>query len=228
MCIRDRYKNPGPGVRVKEGGDAEDMADMFNQFSSAIMMGVLLIFAVLVLLFKDFMQPITIVSVIFLAPAGAFFGLFLTQEPLSLPVFIGLLMLIGIATKNSILLVDFAVESINHGMSRYDAIMDAAKKRSRPIIMTTIAMVAGMIPNALTTAGPGAFRHGMAIAVIGGLIVSTALSLVFVPAVYTLVDDFDHWFSKFFKGISSTSLEDREKALKEEAKKRAQRMAQAE
>ena len=137
-------------------------------------------------------------------------------------------MLIGIATKNSILLVDFAVESINHGMSRYDAIMDAAKKRSRPIIMTTIAMVAGMIPNALTTAGPGAFRHGMAIAVIGGLIVSTALSLVFVPAVYTLVDDFDHWFSKFFKGISSTSLEDREKALKEEAKKRAQRMAQAE
>ncbi len=225
---KDWYKNPGPGVRIKEGGDAEDMADMFNQFSSAIMMGVLLIFAVLVLLFKDFMQPITIVSVIFLAPAGAFFGLFLTQEPLSLPVFIGLLMLIGIATKNSILLVDFAVESINHGMSRYDAIMDAAKKRSRPIIMTTIAMVAGMIPNALTTAGPGAFRHGMAIAVIGGLIVSTALSLVFVPAVYTLVDDFDHWFSKFFKGISSTSLEDREKALKEEAKKRAQRMAQAE
>ncbi|MBN8647429.1 MAG: efflux RND transporter permease subunit [Caulobacterales bacterium] len=224
----DWYKNPGPGVRVKEGGDAEDMADMFNQFTGAIMMGVLLIFAVLVLLFKDFMQPITIVSVIFLAPAGAFFGLFLTQEPLSLPVFIGLLMLIGIATKNSILLVDFAVESINHGMSRYDAIMDAAKKRSRPIIMTTIAMVAGMIPNALTTAGPGAFRHGMAIAVIGGLIVSTALSLVFVPAVYTLVDDFDHWFSKFFRGISSTSPEDKEKAIKEEARKRAQSMAQAE
>lgn len=217
---KDWYKNPGKDVYVKEGGDAEDMADMFSQFSNAIMMGVLLIFAVLVLLFKDFLQPVTIVSVIFLAPAGAFFGLFLTQEPLSLPVFIGLLMLIGIATKNSILLVDFAVESINHGTPRYEAILDAAKKRSRPIIMTTIAMVAGMMPNALTTAGPGAFRHGMAIAVIGGLIVSTALSLVFVPAVYTLVDDFDHWFSKFFKGIASTSQEDKEKAIKEDAQRR--------
>lgn len=207
------YKNPGPGVSIKESGDAEDLADMLTQFGNAIGMGVLLIFAVLVLLFKDFMQPITIVSVIFLAPAGAFFGLFLTQEPMSITVFIGLLMLIGIATKNSILLVDFAVESINHGMPRFDAIMDAAKKRSRPIIMTTIAMVAGMVPNALTTAGPGAFRHGMAVAVIGGLIVSTALSLIFVPAVYTLVDDFDHWFSKFFKGIATTSAEDKEKAL---------------
>jgi multidrug efflux pump subunit AcrB len=224
----DWYKTPGEGVYIKESGDAEDMADMFSQFTGAIFMGVLLIFAVLVLLFKDFMQPITIVSVIFLAPAGAFFGLFLTQEPLSLPVFIGLLMLIGIATKNSILLVDFAVESINHGMSRYDAIMDAAKKRSRPIIMTTIAMVAGMMPNALTTAGPGAFRHGMAIAVIGGLIVSTALSLVFVPAVYTLVDDFDHWFSKFFKGIATTSQEDREKAIESERKHKAEAQISAE
>lgn len=224
----DWYKNPGKGVYIKEGGDAEDMNDMFSQFASAIMLGVLLIFAVLVLLFKDFLQPITIVSVIFLAPAGAFFGLFMTQEPLSLPVFIGLLMLIGIATKNSILLVDFAVESINHGTPRHEAIMDAAKKRSRPIIMTTIAMVAGMMPNALTTAGPGAFRHGMAIAVIGGLIVSTALSLVFVPAVYTLVDDFDHWFSKFFKGISSISQEDKENAIKEDNLRRAHSQLPAE
>ncbi len=215
---KDWYKNPGPGVYMKQSGDAEDMADMFNQFMGAIGLGILLIFAVLVLLFKDFLQPITIVSVIFLAPAGAFLGLFLTQEPLSLPVFIGLLMLIGIATKNSILLVDFAVESINHGMARYDAILDAAKKRSRPIIMTTIAMVAGMMPNALTTAGPGAFRHGMAIAVIGGLIVSTALSLVFVPAVYTLVDDFGKWVSKFFTGFSGITKEEKEKANAAHAK----------
>jgi HAE1 family hydrophobic/amphiphilic exporter-1 len=201
----DFYKNPGPGVIIKESGDAEELGDMVSQFLSAILLGVFLVYCVLVLLFKDFLQPITSVSVIVLAPAGAFLGLFLVQQPLSIPVFIGLLMLIGIATKNSILLVDFAVESIAHGMGRYEALIDAARKRSRPIIMTSIAMIAGMIPNALTSAGPGAFRQGMAIAVIGGLALSTALSLVFVPAVYTIVDDLDHWIKRLFGGVSSVS-----------------------
>lgn len=214
------YKNPGQNVAVKDAGDAEDLADMVGQFGKAIMLGIFLVYCVLVLLFKDFLQPITIVSVIFLAPAGAFLGLFLVQQPLSIPVFIGLLMLIGIATKNSILLVDFAVESINHGMGRFEALIDSASKRSRPIIMTTIAMIAGMMPNALTSAGPGAFRQGMAIAVIGGLMVSTALSLIFVPAVYTLVDDFDHFIKKFFRGISTVTEEERKEALAEEEKRK--------
>lgn len=217
---QDFYKSPGPGVSIKESGDAEDLTDMVGQFFNAILLGIFLVYCVLVLLFKDFLQPITIVSVIVLAPAGAFLGLFLVQQPVSIPVFIGLLMLIGIATKNSILLVDFAVESINHGMSRYEALVDSAKKRSRPIIMTTIAMIAGMLPNALTSAGPGAFRQGMAIAVIGGLALSTALSLIFVPAVYTIVDDFDHWIKKFFRGISTVTAEDREKAILAEQERR--------
>ncbi|KAF0187190.1 MAG: acriflavin resistance protein [Hyphomonadaceae bacterium] len=216
----DFYKNPGPGVIIKESGDAEELGDMVSQFLSAILLGVFLVYCVLVLLFKDFLQPITIVSVIVLAPAGAFLGLFLVQQPLSIPVFIGLLMLIGIATKNSILLVDFAVESIAHGMGRYEALIDAARKRSRPIIMTSIAMIAGMIPNALTSAGPGAFRQGMAIAVIGGLALSTALSLVFVPAVYTIVDDLDHWIKRLFGGVSSVSEEDRLVAIRAEHERR--------
>ncbi|WP_240008513.1 efflux RND transporter permease subunit [Pseudaquidulcibacter saccharophilus] len=217
---QDWYKNPGPGVSIKDSGDAEDLADMMSQFLGAILLGVFLVYCVLVLLFKDFLQPITIVSVILLAPAGAFLGLFLVQAPLSITSFIGLLMLIGIATKNSILLVDFAVESINKGMPRYEALIDAALKRSRPIIMTSIAMIAGMMPNALTSAGPGAFRQGMAIAVIGGLTLSTALSLIFVPAVYTIVDDFDHWIRKFFKGISTVTEEDKVQGLREEAERK--------
>jgi HAE1 family hydrophobic/amphiphilic exporter-1 len=217
---QDWYKNPGPGVSVKDSGDAEDLADMMSQFLGAILLGIFLVYCVLVLLFKDFLQPITIVSVILLAPAGAFLGLFLVQAPLSITSFIGLLMLIGIATKNSILLVDFAVESIAKGMPRHDALIDAALKRSRPIIMTSIAMIAGMMPNALTSAGPGAFRQGMAIAVIGGLTLSTALSLIFVPAVYTIVDDFDHWIRKFFKGISTVTEEDKVQGLREEAERK--------
>ena len=215
------YKNPGPGVKIQESGDAEELTDMMSQFLGAILFGTFLVYCVLVLLFKDFLQPITIISVIVLAPAGAFFGLFLVQEPLAIPVFIGLLMLIGIATKNSILLVDFAVESINHGMGRREALVDSAKKRSRPIVMTTIAMIAGMMPNALTSAGPGAFKQGMAIAVIGGLTVSTALSLVFVPAVYTIVDDLGHWISKLFRGISNVSAEDKANAIAAERERRA-------
>lgn len=217
----DFYKNPGPGVKIQESGDAEELTDMMSQFLGAILLGTFLVYCVLVLLFKDFLQPITIISVIVLAPAGAFFGLFLVREPLAIPVFIGLLMLIGIVTKNSILLVDFAVESINHGMGRREALLDSARKRSRPIIMTTIAMIAGMMPNALTSAGPGAFKQGMAIAVIGGLSVSTALSLVFVPAVYTIVDDFGHWIKGLFHGISETNADERARAIALERERRS-------
>jgi hydrophobic/amphiphilic exporter-1 (mainly G- bacteria), HAE1 family len=216
------YKNPGPGVQVQRSGDAEELTDMFAQFGNAIGLGVLLIYCVLVLLFRDFLHPLTIVSVILLAPAGAFMALGLVQEPLSLPVMIGLLMLIGIVIKNSILLVDFAIEAERvHGLNRHDAIMDAVRKRSRPVVMTTIAMIAGMVPAAITTAGAGAFRHGMAIAVIGGLTLSTALSLVFVPAVYTLVDDLDRAIKGLFKGVATATPEDKAIAIREEIQRRA-------
>ena len=222
----DWYKNPGPGVRVKPDGDAEELQDMFGQFGQAIGLGILLIYCVLVLLFRDFLHPLTILSVILLAPAGAFLALGLVQEPLSLPVMIGLLMLIGIVIKNSILLVDFAIEAEKvHGLERHAAIMDAARKRSRPIVMTTIAMIAGMVPAAMTTAGAGAFRHGMAIAVIGGLAVSTVLSLVFVPAVYTLIDDLDRAIKKLFKGVTVVTPEEKAVAIRAEIQRRASQAA---
>jgi HAE1 family hydrophobic/amphiphilic exporter-1 len=221
----DFYKNPGPGVKVKPDGDAEELGDLFGQFFGAIGFGILLIYCVLVLLFRDFLHPLTILSVILLAPAGAFIALGLVQEPMSLPVMIGLLMLIGIVIKNSILLVDFVIEAQHKGVPRHEALIDAAKKRSRPIVMTTIAMIAGMIPAAMTTAGAGAFRHGMAIAVIGGLSLSTVLSLIFVPAVYTLIDDLDQKVKRFFSKVPTVTREERAIALKEEVERRASQAA---
>jgi hydrophobic/amphiphilic exporter-1 (mainly G- bacteria), HAE1 family len=219
------YKNPGEGVTVRQSeGDAEQ-ADIAIQFLTALITGILLIYCVLVLLFKDFIMPLTLVSVFFLSPAGAIIALRVTDTPFSIPVFIGLLMLFGIAVKNSILLVDFVIESQHAGIPRHQAIMDAATKRSRPIIMTTIAMIAGMVPAALSTSGPGAFRHGMAVAVIGGLALSTVLSLVFVPAAYTIIDDFDQWVKGLFKAVPTVTNEDRAIAIKEDVERRASRTA---
>jgi hydrophobic/amphiphilic exporter-1 (mainly G- bacteria), HAE1 family len=219
------YKNPGDGVVVRQSeGDAEQ-ADIAAQFAMALITGILLIYCVLVLLFKDFIMPMTLVSVFFLSPAGAILALRLTNTPFSIPVFIGLLMLFGIAVKNSILLVDFIIEAQHGGVPRHTAIMDAARKRSRPIVMTTIAMIAGMVPAALATSGPGAFRHGMAVAVIGGLALSTVLSLVFVPAVYTIMDDLDQWVKGLFKSVPTVTSEDRAIAIKEDVERRASRAA---
>lgn len=219
------YKNPGQGVVVRQSeGDAEQ-ADIAAQFGIALITGILLIYCVLVLLFKDFIMPLTLVSVFFLSPAGAILALRITNTPFSIPVFIGLLMLFGIAVKNSILLVDFIIEAQHAGVPRHVAIMDAARKRSRPIVMTTIAMIAGMVPAALATSGPGAFRHGMAVAVIGGLALSTVLSLVFVPAVYTIMDDLDQWVKGWFKAVPTVTSEDRAVANKEDVERRASRAA---
>ena len=170
-------------------------------------------------------KALTLVSVFFLSPAGAILALRVTGTPFSIPVFIGLLMLFGIAVKNSILLVDFIIEAQHAGVPRHVAIMDAARKRSRPIVMTTIAMIAGMVPAALATSGPGAFRHGMAVAVIGGLALSTVLSLVFVPAVYTIMDDLDQWVKGLFKAVPTVTSEDRAIAIREDVERRASRSA---
>jgi multidrug efflux pump subunit AcrB len=148
-----------------------------------------------VLLFKDFVQPITILAALVLSIPGAFLALFITHSPLSMPSMIGLIMLMGIATKNSILLVDYVIIARrDHGLSRWDAMLDACRKRARPIVMTTIAMGAGMMPIALGLGVDPSFRSPMAIVVIGGLITSTFLSLLVIPVVFTFVDDIHHGF----------------------------------
>jgi multidrug efflux pump subunit AcrB len=183
-------------VKIAELGDAQEMANLFQSFGIAMLIGVLCIYGVLVLLFTDFMQPITILAALPLSIGGAFVALLVTGRALSMPSMIGLIMLMGIVTKNSILLVDYAILARKEGMSRFDALVDACHKRSRPILMTTIAMGAGMLPLALGISGDPSFRSPMAIAVIGGLITSTLLSLLVVPAVFTYIDDLEHWFGR--------------------------------
>ena len=185
-------KNLPPSVKIAELGDAQEMASLFASFGLAMLIGVLCIYCVLVLLFKDFMQPVTILAALPLSIGGAFVALLITGSALSMPSMIGLIMLMGIVTKNSILLVDYAFLARQAGMNRFDALVDACHKRSRPILMTTIAMGAGMMPLALGWGADPSFRSPMAITVIGGLITSTLLSLLVVPAVFTYIDDLEH------------------------------------
>ena len=193
-------KNLPPGVRTVAIGDAEVMGELFASFGLAMATGVLCIYIVLVLLFKGFLHPITILAALPLSLGGAFVALLALHMSFSMPSLIGLVMLMGIATKNSILLVEYAIVARrDHGMNRFDALLDACHKRARPIIMTTLAMGAGMMPIALGI-GPGdhSFRPPMAIAVIGGLITSTFLSLLVIPALYTYMDDIGQWFNRLF------------------------------
>jgi multidrug efflux pump subunit AcrB len=181
------------GVHQVEQGELQRIAELFTSFGVAMAIGVFCIYAVLVLLFHDFMQPATILSALPLALGGAFFSLWVTQQAFSMPVVIGVLMLMGIVTKNSILLVEYAIVARRDGgLSRLDALMDACHKRARPIVMTTVAMGAGMLPNALGLGAEPSFRQPMAIVVIGGLLTSTFLSLLVVPVVFTFVDDLLH------------------------------------
>jgi len=196
-------KNLPPGVKVVEVGDAEVMGELFASFGLAMLTGVLCIYIVLVLLFKDFLHPVTILSALPLSLGGAFVGLLLAQKSFSMPSLIGLIMLMGIATKNSILLVEYAIVARrDHGMSRFEALIDACHKRARPIIMTSIAMTAGMLPIAIGFgAADPSFRSPMAIAVIGGLVTSTVLSLLVVPVVFTYVDDVGNWLRQRVKRL---------------------------
>ena len=187
-----------PGVELKQFGDAEIMAEVFGGFGKAMAAGLMMVFAVLVLLFSSFLQPLTILFSLPLSIGGAIIALLIVQKPMSLPVVIGVLMLMGIVTKNAIMLVDFALEAMARGVSKLDAIVDAGRKRARPIVMTTIAMVGGMLPSALALDSGGEFRSPMAVAVIGGLISSTLLSLVFVPAVFVLMDDIGRGLWRIF------------------------------
>ncbi|PZQ11935.1 MAG: ABC transporter permease [Ancylobacter novellus] len=191
-------QNLPAGVTLKEFGDVEIMNEVFQGFAVAMAAGVLLVFAVLVLLFADVAQPITILLSLPLSIGGALVALWITNDSISMPVVIGFLMLMGIVTKNAILLVDFAIEEMARGIDRTTALIEAGRKRAQPIVMTTVAMTAGMVPSALALGEGGSFRAPMAIAVIGGLIASTVLSLVFVPAAFTILDDVRRIFSWMF------------------------------
>jgi multidrug efflux pump subunit AcrB len=180
-------QNLPAGVKQISIGDAEMMGELFTSFGIAMLTGVLCIFIVLILLFKDFLQPITILAALPLSFGGGFVALLLAGKSFSMPSLIGLIMLMGIATKNSILLIEYATE----------ALLDACLKRARPIVMTTIAMGAGMLPIALSLGEADAsFRSPMAIAVLGGLVTSTLLSLLVIPVAYCYLDDLKSWAIK--------------------------------
>ena len=198
------------GVSLRGAGDAEIMGEVFSGFAMAMGAGLMMVFGVLVLLFASVLQPITILFSIPLSVGGVIFALFITNKAISMPVVIGILMLIGIVTKNAIMLVDFAIEQMAKGMGRTEAIVDAGRKRARPIIMTTIAMAAGMLPAAYGLGDGGEFRAPMAIGVIGGLLVSTMLSLIFVPAVFSIMDtvgNFIWWLFGRFVGKTDEPAE---------------------
>lgn len=186
------YQNLPAGVSFVEQGDLKRQSELFTNFATAMGLGIFCVYAVLVLLFGDFLQPVTILTALPLALGGALFPLVVTGTSFSMPAVIGLLLLMGIVSKNSILLVDYAILARKSGMDRFDALVDACHKRARPIIMTTVAMSSGMLPAALgLVEGDPSFRQPMATVVIGGLITSTLLSLIVIPVVYSFVDDFE-------------------------------------
>ncbi len=190
------------GVVLRDSGDAEFMTELFGSFALAMLIGVLCVYCVLVLLFEDFFQPLTILSAVPLSLGGAFVGLMVAQAQLGLPALIGLVMLLGIVTKNSILLVEYAIKTMHEqGLAMRPALIDACHKRARPIVMTTVAMVAGMLPLALGLDGGNAFNQTMATAVIGGLVTSTALSLFVVPVAFTMIHDGQHGIGRLIRRL---------------------------
>ena len=196
-------------MKLVEQGELERSSELFESFGVAMSIGVFCIYAVLVLLFHDFFQPVTILMALPLSIGGALLPLVLTGTSVSMPVVIGLLMLMGVVTKNSILLVEYAVVSRRHGLPRFDALVDACHKRARPIVMTTVAMGCGMLPVATGLGGGDtSFRQPMAIVVIGGLMTSTVLSLVVIPVVFTFVDDLVLALRRAWNSASSTPLLD--------------------
>jgi len=186
-------KNLPVGVSELTLGQAKWQSEMLKNFFVAVVAGIFLVFAVLVLLYRRLLPPVVNMLSLLVAPLGGLIGLLVSSNPLSLPVFIGILMLLGIVAKNSILLIDFALEEMNKGVEVMTAIIDAGHKRAQPIVMTTVAMVAGMIPTALSLSGDGSWRAPMGIVVIGGLILSTVLTLLIVPGSFSLAVGIEAW-----------------------------------
>lgn len=200
------------GVRIRTTGDSDTQGDVFSNFVVAMGSGIMLVLIVLILLFGSVLTPMTILTALPLSVGGVAAALFMTGTPVSLPVVIGILMLMGIVTKNSIMLVDFAIEREAHGLSRYEAIVEACKERVRPIVMTTLAMVGGMVPSMFAVGDGGEFRAPMAIAVSGGLIVSTFLSLIVIPALHLIVSSFGDRVSGMMRTIFPKHPDDRKES----------------
>jgi len=192
------FKNLPQGVQKMNLGNQKWQSELLFNFAVALVAGVLLVFAVLVLLYRRFLAPFVNMGSLILAPLGAAIALHISGQPISLFVLIGILMLFGIVAKNSILLVDFAVEMMNHGMAKNAAIWEAGHKRAQPIVMTTVAMVAGMLPTAVSVSGDNSWRAPMGITVIGGLIFSTLLTLVLVPAYFSIAISIETRVGKLF------------------------------
>ncbi|MGL4404966.1 MAG: efflux RND transporter permease subunit, partial [Notoacmeibacter sp.] len=209
----DAVKNLPPEVRIQETGDAEVMGEIFASFALAMVTGLMLVFVILILLLGSVFHTITILLSLPLSLGGVVAALYFTNNAISMPVVIGILMLMGIVTKNAIMLVDFAVERQKHGMHKNEAIIEAGRMRARPIIMTTIAMAAGMVPVAMAIGDGGEFRSPMAIAVIGGLIVSTVLSLIVVPAFYSIMETVSRWVSIAFRWAVNPNVPDEPELL---------------
>ena len=189
-----------PGVILVEQGELQRSSELFQSFGLAMAIGVFCIYAVLVLLFHDFLQPLTLLMALPLSLGGALVPLVVTGTSFSMSVVIGLLMLMGVVTKNSILLIEYAIMARRQGMPRFDALVDACHKRARPIVMTTIAMASGVLPAALSlTGGDSSFRQPMAIVVIGGVMMSTLLSLIVIPVIFTFVDDLEVVLKRFLR-----------------------------
>jgi multidrug efflux pump subunit AcrB len=186
-------QNLPQGVAKVAIGDAKWQAELISSFVIAVISGILLVFAVLVLLYKRVLPPLVNMGSLLLAPLGGGLALHLTGNSISMPVLIGLLMLLGIVAKNSILLVDFAIEEISKGVEKNAAIIDAGHKRAQPIVMTTVAMVAGMVPVAISLSGDGSWRSPMGVTVIGGLLLSTLLTLLIVPPSFSIAEDMERW-----------------------------------
>ena len=190
-----------PGVGVAAEGQERASAELYSGFIIAIASAIGLVYAVMVLLFRSFFKPLVILAALPTAIGGAFVALLLTDQPLSIPSLTGFLMLMGLAAKNSILLVEYAIERERAGASQRAALLEACRERARPIVMTTLAMMAGMAPTALSLGVGSEFRQPMAVAVIGGLVTSTALSLVLIPVVYEFVDDFEKWITPWLSRL---------------------------
>lgn len=193
------YKNMPASIKEHKTGDVEIQGDIFGGFGYAIITGVLLIYAVLVLLFRGFLQPFTIMMSLPLSLGGALIGLVLFNKPIDMYALIGIVMLMGLVTKNAILLVEYCLATMSSGMSRTEAIFSAGRTRMRPILMTTTAMIAGMLPIAVGIGAGSEARAPMAIAVVGGLFLSTILTLVVVPVVFTYMDDLQNWIVHLFR-----------------------------
>jgi multidrug efflux pump subunit AcrB len=194
-------KNLPQGIQKMNLGDQKWQAELLFNFAIALISGVLLVFAVLVLLYRRFLAPFVNMGSLILAPLGAAVALHIAGQPISLFVLIGILMLFGIVAKNSILLVDFAVEMMNQGMTKNDAIWEAGHKRAQPIVMTTVAMVAGMLPTAMSISGDNSWRAPMGITVIGGLIFSTLLTLLLVPAYFSIAISIESRLGRFLSRV---------------------------